>query len=105
MNLNNIGEIIALRKLYLTGEKDKTIAVSIGKPQQFPDSQDYYCPFQITGIGSEKIKYAGGVDAIQAIQLAFDMIGVDLYVLNKENNGRIRWEADRKGSLGFPHAG
>ena len=70
MYLDNIGEIIALRELYVEGqEPEREIQVLIGKPQPFPDSGGYYCPFQIVGVGPENIKYAAGVDAIQSLQL------------------------------------
>jgi hypothetical protein len=97
-----IKEIIARRTLYLVDNKDKEIVVIIGKPNQFPDHQDYYCPYKITGLGDEKVRYAGGIDAIQAIQLAMVMIGAQLYTSNEAKTGHLRWEGDEEGNLGFP---
>ena len=102
MDLTNVGEVIATRRLHLLDDETREIFVLIGKPRQFPDSSDYYCPFQVTGIGSGKVKYAGGVDAIQAIQLAMGMIAAELDALNNANRGRLRWEGDERGGLGFP---
>lgn len=102
MNIDNIGDVIAVRKFNLQKDKKKEIYVVIGKPQQFSDSTDYYCPFQIKGIGSEKIKFAGGVDAVQAIQLVIKMIGIDLHVLNQTLGGTLRWDASDNDDLGFP---
>lgn len=66
-----------------------------------PGTLDYYCPYQIAGVGSGKVKYAAGIDAFQAIQLAMQRIGTDLSVLNRECGGKLRWEGDEDGGLGF----
>jgi hypothetical protein len=105
MKLESVGEIVAVRRLFLEGQEPSSgdILVKVGKPQQFPDSTDYYCPYQITGVGDEKVRYAGGIDAVQAIELAFRAIGIDLYVgINREFDDRLRWEGDEHGDLGFP---
>ncbi len=104
MYLDSIEEIIAVRELYIGDEPTsaRKVTVSIGKPQPFPDSQNYYCPFQIVGAGSENIKYAAGVDATQSLQLVMYILGTTLQFLNKGLNGALRWEGNSKGDLGFP---
>ena len=99
-----IGETIATRELYLT-EDDGTrrvVMIRLGKPRRFPDSSDYYVPFQITGIGSERVFCAGGIDAFQALQGLMPVIGAQLSALNASCGGRLRWEGDETGALGFP---
>src|SRR5205807_1270507 len=56
MDFENIGEIIASRKLQLLDENDtkRIVSVFVGKPQQAPNSHEYYCPFQVIGVGSQK---------------------------------------------------
>jgi hypothetical protein len=104
MHLDDVGEIIAARKLYLLNDEKPTreVFVLIGKPQQFRDSFDYYCPFQIEGIGSEAVRFAAGVDAIQAIELVMKAIGAELYVLRQKYQARLEWQAGEEGDLGFP---
>jgi len=100
-----LGEVIASRRLFVADEKARTLEVTVklGKPKSFPGSSDYYCPYQITGLGNERVRYAGGVDAVQAVQLAMQMIGADLYlVLNPTVGNRLRWEGNEHGDLGFP---
>lgn len=107
MKLTELGEIIAERELLLSGPEAgsaRTVRVVLGKPQPFPDSPDYYCPYQIKGIGDEKIRHMGGVDGIQAIQLALQTLGAELQALNQRLNGKLRWNGNREGSLGFPGA-
>lgn len=100
MELNSVGTIIAMRELELAGGKKVTII--IGKPEKFPDFEDYYCPYHITGMGNERISYAGGVDGIQALLLALNKIGADLYTSKEAEAGILSWKGGEKGNLGFP---
>ncbi len=59
MQLTDVGVQIATRDLQANG---RTITVVIGRPEKFPEGEDYYCPYQITGIGNERVRYAGGLD-------------------------------------------
>jgi hypothetical protein len=104
MKLETVGEVIATRVLMLLGDKGASpeVLVLLGKPQKLPDHSDYYCAYQIKGAGDEKVRYTCGVDPFQALQLALSTLGVELEVLNKELGGRLRWECDSAGELGFP---
>jgi hypothetical protein len=104
VKLESVGEVIAARALMLLRDRGAAseVLVLLGKPQQLPDHQDYYCPYQIKGAGPEKVRYACGIDPFQALQLALSTLGVELEVLNKELGGKLRWECDAKGGLGFP---
>src|SRR5687767_13547452 len=101
MELSDVGEVIAERRLTLEGDPASEVCVRIGKPVNFPDSTDYLAAYQITGIGSEKVKYAAGIDALQSLQLVLRMIGYDLKILNNSVNHGLRWEGDEHGFLGF----
>src|SRR5260221_3164938 len=101
MRLRSVGTVIAHRKLTLS--RTQTVTVNIGKPKKFRGGHDYYCPYRITGIGQEKIKYAGGVDPVQALHLALMKIGTELYTSKEAKAGRLRWDGgSTKGDLGFP---
>lgn len=104
--ISEISEVVAERRLYLEGEPDTNICVRLGRPQKIssPTSGDVVlCPYQILGIGDEKVRSAGGVDEIQALQLAMEMVGSELYFkLNRKCGGKLRWEAGKGGDLGFP---
>ena len=68
MKLDSVGQVLCSRELALAD--GRTVSVVMGKPQRFPDgNDDYFCPFQITGIGSEQVSYGAGVDAFQARNL------------------------------------
>ena len=103
-----LDEVVATRVLRLLGGEtspDKEAVVKIGKPQPFPDGRDYFCPYQITGLGDEKVRYFGGIDAIQALHLAIVAAGADVFALNELCGGRLRWDGDEHGDLGFPTQG
>ena len=102
MKLDSVGDVFLTRKLYLTGDEEKEIIIKLGKPKNFPDSPDYYCPYQIVGIGKEKVGYVGGIDEIQALLLSMERVGAILYTSEEYRNGRLRWEGDESGDLGIP---
>jgi len=51
MQLKDVGMQIATRVLDVGG---KRVTVVIGKPEKFPDAEDYYCPYRIVGLGNER---------------------------------------------------
>ena|SRR5579863_8530540 len=103
MKLESVGEIIASRRFTLLrkGKEPVEVIVLMGKPEKFPDHTDYYCPYQIKGIGRQKAMAVGGIDAFQAMQLALSTIGVELEVISKDSGGQLVWDAGDKGDLGF----
>src|ERR1035441_6334435 len=63
-------DAIAERTLTATiDNKSFDILVRFGKPLLHPKG-DWACPYQIAGIGDEKVRLAFGIDAVQALQLA-----------------------------------
>lgn len=104
MNVTELGDIIASRSLTREEEDGNLseVVVLIGKPRQMEDHSDFFAPYQFRGIGGEKIRYAAGVDAVQALQLAMMMIGAELAALNKKPGSKIAWDCGDDGDFGFP---
>ena len=104
MKLDNVGEVIAERKLSVVGNPSLTAIVRMGKPRPLPDANgdDSFCPVQIVGVGSERVTYAAGVDAFQAIQLSMKLISLELSIIKRDCGYELRWEGDDNGGLGFP---
>ena len=98
MKLTSVGPVMATRELTLSG--NTAVSVVIGKPEPFPDGNGCYCPYQIRGLGSERIAYAAGQDSVQAVMLAFKAIGAVLYTSQAGREGLLRWNSGR--TLGFP---
>lgn len=100
MKITELGDVIAMRKLRIKDEPTREVVVMIGKPQPFPDSDDYYCPYKIAGIGQEVIRYAGGVDAVQAMEEVIRVLPAELSALLQKHPG-LRWEDGPAGDFGF----
>jgi hypothetical protein len=55
MKLDSVGQVLCSRELALAD--GRAVCVMMGKPQRFPEgNDDYFCPFRITGIGSEQVR-------------------------------------------------
>jgi len=91
MAIGSLGAIIAVRK-YLADGGARSVTVKIGKPEEMADHSDYYCPFEIDGIGRGGIDHACGVDAIQALDLAMKKIGVILNFSPEAQAARLSWD-------------
>jgi hypothetical protein len=98
MKLTDVGTVIATRELSLPA--GKTMTVVVGKPEKFPETDDYYCPYQLLRFGSRRVRYAVGSDAVQALDLALKMIGADLYTSEEAQAGELSWLGGK--NLGFP---
>ena len=104
MQLTDIGQLCASRTLTLTKNNlMHEVKITIGNPQKFSDGNDFYCAFQITGIGDEKVNWSGGIDAVQALLVALEAIGILLTNSEEYKQGKLSWEGSTDGILGFPH--
>ena len=100
MELRDVGEVIGSRKFEITSmDGNREAILQLGRPQPFPDSSGFFCPIQIVGAGDEKVRYAGGIDEIQSLQLALRMAGVLLETLAPEIRAKLRWKGNN--DLGF----
>jgi uncharacterized protein DUF6968 len=76
------------------------VFVRFGRPEPDPTpGGDWQCPFQIVGIGEDAVQFAFGVDAVQALQLAFVAVGARLFAA-QDPQRTITWLG--MSDLGFP---
>ena len=103
MKLTTVGLVIAERQI-LDETGATAYVIKIGIPQPFSDGIDFYCPVQVLASGEPTgtISYSAGVDSVQALQLAFKLVGGALIRLNQKHEGKLRWIGDEHGDLGFP---
>lgn len=94
-------EVIAVRRFWWEHEPSRQLLVSIGKPNQLPDTKgEFYCPIQTSGFGDdERIEAIFGVDAFQALELAMRYVCFRLSAINRESGGRLRWEFGDNGRI------
>ena len=96
MKLTTIGTVIAERRLKLSPRVE--VIVRIGKPRKFRGYDSYFCPYEILWPDRRRISHHGGVDAVQALELAMKMIATDLYT--SPHAAKLTWLGRR--DLGFP---
>jgi hypothetical protein len=63
--------------------------------------QDYRCRYRIKGPRTDRVAHAIGADAFQALQLAMERIGIDLFFSEEGQSGDLRW-LDVPYDTGFP---
>lgn len=96
MNSPALGDVIAERELEIDGTAGAV--VRIGRPApDLREGGDWRCPFQIVGLGDEAVHEAFGVDAVQALQLCFQMI--DIHLASARGAREITWLGSE--DLGF----
>lgn len=103
MGFASMGEIIAERVLTLLHDDGNTtqVFVRLGKAQASPEGDEYYCPFQIVGVGDEKVRQIFGIDAFQALQLTLRAISFKLHYHRRQSNLVLYcWE--QGDDMGFP---
>ncbi|MBF6175252.1 DUF6968 family protein [Nocardia blacklockiae] len=67
-----LGEPIAVRTLQ---RGEEPVTVEVGRPRPYMESEDFFCPFRITGSGLLEEGYTIGVDSMQALNLTLTRIG------------------------------
>ena len=93
---------IAERSYFLA--PDGTVTIRVGQPFTPPDHpEESWCPYQIEGLGDDKVRRTIGIDHFQSIWLAMQLIGSRLYNSEEHRSGRLRFAADSEyPDLGLP---
>lgn len=100
-----LGAVIAQRAVAYTRKgKNYEIQVYIGAPSKRVSvdagTEDWYCPFKISGIGIDGVHVAFGIDSVQALHLALVLVGQTLKNSPPGRAGRLSWHGDP--NFGFP---
>ncbi len=95
---------IATRTLIAgVGKEEAEVAIHISAPvEQAP--REWTCEFEIGWPNQTMAKRATGVDSMQALVLALQMIGSVIYASEYHKRGELRWARHGEG-YGFPVAG
>jgi hypothetical protein len=104
MNLRDVEmrQVVAQRVLILAPDGQVTARIGLPfTPDDYP--KESWCPWQIEGIASGRVRAAVGVDAVQALSLAMRALGSDLYASEEYRCGRLMaFPGEAHGDLGFP---
>jgi len=91
---------IAERMLICAEDPQQKVIVRLARPKLNAKAKDYECVYQIRGKGVNLTRSAAGLDAMQALQLAFTMIGAEIDRIEKTSGIHLRF-GDLENS-GFP---
>lgn len=92
--------VIANRVLRLRlGSNDIDVPIRIYAPEA--NGVDWTCRYEIDWPEGAKKSYAAGVDAVQALHLALQKIGADIYTSKHHELKALSW-ARPGGGYGFP---
>ncbi|MFD0935485.1 DUF6968 family protein [Methylobacterium trifolii] len=92
--------IIATRNLVLKNSgADSEIQIRIMNPEFNQDQ--WICRYEIQWPNAQRSSFAAGVDSVQALHLALQKIGLDLYMSDGHASGNLVWMEAGKG-YGFP---
>lgn len=97
--------IIAERRLtFRSNGRDQDVSIRIARPEPGPpaDPDSFLCHWQAVGFRESPAKYASGEDAVQALQLALEMIGIDLEAWQRDYAGEFLFLGEP--GHGFPTA-
>ncbi|HEX8183744.1 MAG TPA: hypothetical protein VF747_03310, partial [Blastocatellia bacterium] len=80
---------------------EREVTLRMGKPIPDPkEGGDWCCPYQIIGLGDDKVSAAFGVDPLQALLLALQKAGAELSYYQRVQNIKLTWLDDE--DLGLP---
>jgi hypothetical protein len=92
--------LIATRVLRLSRPNgDVEVLIRVFAPEQRSDH--WVCRIEVGWPDGPLTMEAGGVDAVQALQIAMQLIGSQLYASDHHASGRLVWQEPGKG-YGFP---
>ncbi len=78
---------------------DTKIKISVHAPTQ--GERDWQCAYEIAWPGAPRRGFGYGIDSAQAMLLALQAIGTDIYTSDYHRTGLLSWEQLGRG-YGFP---
>ena len=91
--------VIATRILTLHDKDEQKVAVRLYAPE--PAKVDWICRIEIDWPEGKGERWGVGIDAVQALLAALQMIGAELYTSEQNKSGKLSWLAPGRG-FGFP---
>lgn len=103
MKHTKLRKVVAARQFELLSEdrdKTKRVQVLFAKPYRDGDAHSFKCLYFIEGINKGGLRYACGVDGVQALFLAMVNAAAHLYTCDEYKSGLLTHHGDR--NLGLP---
>lgn len=80
LKIKEIDVAVASREMQLRFEdgRTETFLVRVGMPYEYGDGFDWCCPYEIGTESNRKLRGIFGIDSIQALELAMNIIKVEI---------------------------
>jgi hypothetical protein len=98
-----LGDVIAARELRFHAKDGGSVdlLIEIGRPVPDPEHQGMFvCPYRISGLGPQEVRFREGVDSFQALSSALASIPVEVEYFSGRVEGRLTWDGGE--GHGFP---
>ncbi len=95
---HEVNEVVACRTITLEGADQRPVHVQIERPMLAKGR--YECKFSIAGLSQPFVSRSVGIDSVQALWLALQMVGTRLYTSPEFEANLLSWNGMR--NLGFP---
>jgi hypothetical protein len=95
-----VAMVIAERRLFISGPSGKIeVPVRLFQPEQ--EDGMWICRYEIDWPDGKKSYFGAGVDSAQALVLALQTVGAEIYISTHHESGSLRWHESYRG-YGFP---
>ncbi len=92
--------LIAQRRLVVSSPSgDQDVPVRLFRPEQ--NDGAWICRYEIDWPNEKWSRFAAGADSVQALILALQKIGIEIYTSSYHQSGSLRW-LERQSGYGFP---
>jgi len=78
-------DIIAQRTLISVENPNETVGIEVARPRVMQDGHGWECFYRITTPRGCETRYSAGADALQSLQLALEIIGVKVGLIEKSS--------------------
>jgi hypothetical protein len=90
MRTFELGEVIAERKLtFVSTSGSQQVVVRLGRPVQDLPDRAWICPYQVSGLGSDRVMAIFGAGSMQALVLAVHTIPAELSTFARGLGGQF----------------
>lgn len=102
MNRSNQDGIVIARRSFELDGREGAVILTVFAPELYDNGRDWCCTYRVEGLSRKVERRVGGVDGVQALDLALKNMAMFLYSMPETREGRLTWLHQGRGDLGLP---